>query len=43
MSNKDVSLVLVTLVLFFLFTGEPDVWDKLHEMTMQYLDVNHGK
>lgn len=28
-------IVCLLLVLFFLFSGEPDVWDKLRERAMQ--------
>ena len=27
--------ILAILLLFFLFIGEPDVWDNLHEMAMR--------
>jgi|Laugresbdmm110sd_1035091.scaffolds.fasta_scaffold11395_4 hypothetical protein len=30
--------LLVILILFFLFWGEPDVWDKLHERAMQHIE-----
>lgn len=28
-------MILVVLLLFFLFQGEPDIWDKLRERAMQ--------
>jgi hypothetical protein len=30
--------LLVILLLFFLFWGEPDVWDKLHDRAMNNLE-----
>jgi hypothetical protein len=30
--------LLVILLLFFLFWGEPDIWDKLHDRAMQHLE-----
>ena len=30
--------LLVILLLFFLFWGEPDVWDKLHDKAMNKLE-----
>ena len=30
--------IIVILILFFLFWGEPDVWDKLHQRTMQHIE-----
>ena len=36
---KDFAGWLIVLLLFFLFWGTPDVWDKLHERTMYYLSV----
>ena len=34
MSNSDVRFWVVLLTLCFLFAGEPDVWDKLHDKAM---------
>lgn len=34
MNQQDVALLVAFLVLFFLFQGEPDVWDKLHGIVM---------
>ena len=34
MDKSDLLLILVVLALFFLFQGEPDVWDRLHELAM---------
>lgn len=34
MSWRDIVFILVVLVLFFLFSGEPDLWDRLHAMAM---------
>lgn len=31
---NDLGVAITILGLFFLFTGEPDVWDKLHERAM---------
>lgn len=30
--------LLAILLLFFLFWGEPDVWDALHNRAMQYVE-----
>jgi len=30
--------ILAILLLFFLFWGEPDVWDSLHSRAMQYAE-----
>ena len=30
--------IIVILILVFLFWGTPDVWDKLHERTMQNIE-----
>jgi len=32
--------ILAILLLFFLFIGEPDLWDNLHEMAMHATTVN---
>ena len=32
--------ILGILLLFFLFIGEPDLWDNLHEWAMQATTVN---
>lgn len=32
MSRDNFRLVAVVVALFFLFSGDPDVWDKLREM-----------
>lgn len=41
MKNDDISdlikLVALCLVLAFLFAGEPDLWDLMHEAAMQRL------
>ena len=34
MSADTIRYVIVCLVLIFLFDGEPDVWDRLHEKAM---------
>jgi hypothetical protein len=34
MSNSDLKFWVFILVLVFLFNGEPDVWDRLHEKAM---------
>jgi hypothetical protein len=34
MNRQDIALVVTGLVLFFLFQGDPDVWDKLHDRVM---------
>ncbi len=34
MTGNDARLWIFLLVVVFLFTGEPDVWDKLHEKAM---------
>ena len=34
MNGDDVRLWVLLLVVIFLFAGEPDVWDKLHEKAM---------
>lgn len=44
--KSDMSLfkwVSVTLALCFLFVGEPDVWDKLHEKAMKNLSSENLK
>lgn len=33
----------LVLGLFFLFWGEPDVWDKLHDRAMGTTEVNCGR
>jgi hypothetical protein len=35
MSWGDVRLISVFLALMFLFSGDPDVWDRLHDAAMQ--------
>lgn len=35
MDRNDILFVIMILGLIFLFDGEPDVWDKLHEQAMQ--------
>lgn len=37
MSASDVRFIVVTLVLTFLFVGDPDVWDGLRHLAMQSL------
>ena len=37
---KDVAGWFIILLLFFLFWGTPDVWDKLHERAMHTLSVD---
>lgn len=34
MNRQDVALVVTVLALAFLFTGDPDVWDRLHDAAM---------
>jgi hypothetical protein len=34
MSRGDTTLIIMVLALFFLFLGEPDVWDVLHRHVM---------
>jgi len=34
MSWSDVRLFIAILILAFLFAGEPDVWDMIHNKTM---------
>lgn len=34
MSSDDFRFFVLFLVLMFLFAGEPDVWDKLHDKAM---------
>jgi len=34
MSNNELRFWILLLVLVFLFQGEPDVWDKLHDYVM---------
>lgn len=34
MSADTVRYVIVVLVLIFLFDGDPDVWDRLHDKAM---------
>lgn len=34
MSRSDFLLLLSVLALVFLFQGDPDVWDKLHDRAM---------
>jgi len=34
MTRGDVLFIFTVLVLIFLFQGEPDVWDMLHERAM---------
>jgi hypothetical protein len=38
MSRSDVAFLLVVLGLFFLFMGEPDVWDGLHAAALRFFD-----
>ena len=38
MNLSDWSFWLFVFLCFFLFWGEPDVWDKAHEYTMQILE-----
>jgi hypothetical protein len=33
-------MVFAILILVFLFAGEPDLWDNLHEMAMKATTVN---
>jgi len=33
-------MIVLILVLVFLFAGEPDLWDNLHEMAMHATTVN---
>ena len=35
MSADALRYILVVFVLIFLFDGDPDVWDKLHDKAMQ--------
>lgn len=35
MSGSDTRFLLAMLALIFLFSGDPDVWDKLHDRAMQ--------
>jgi len=39
---KDLGFILSILLLVFLFQGEPDVWDKLHDRAMA-MDICEGK
>jgi hypothetical protein len=34
MSRSEFLFIFTTLALIFLFQGEPDVWDRLHERAM---------
>jgi hypothetical protein len=34
MNGDDIRLWVFLLVVVFLFAGEPDVWDKLHDKAM---------
>jgi len=34
MNGDDVRMWVFLFVVFFLFAGEPNVWDKLHDKTM---------
>jgi hypothetical protein len=34
MSWQDIRGVVMLMVVVFLFAGEPDVWDKLHDKVM---------
>jgi hypothetical protein len=36
MSANDLRLCIFVLVIFFLFTGDPNVWDRLHEMALNW-------
>lgn len=38
MDAEDWGFVVCILALFFLFTGEPDLWDKLHAAAMRWAD-----
>ena len=40
MSNSDLKFWVFILVLVFLFNGEPDVWDRLHEKAMSMQTCN---
>lgn len=37
---QALSFWVIVLGLFFLFQGEPDLWDKLHERAMTAATVN---
>lgn len=43
MSKSDWSALIAILLLFFLFSGEPDVWDRLRERVMLELQNNFPK
>lgn len=34
-SIEGILFIVVVLAMFFLFQGEPDLWDKLHEKAMK--------
>lgn len=34
MSAQDVKFIVVVLALVFLFQGDPDVWDRMHNAAM---------
>ena len=37
MSSSDIRFVATVIILYFLFSGDPDVWDLLHDYVMRVL------